>query len=99
MPSRPSGGGIDDSLWAFIKRCSSISSNGRPSADEVVTFLKKYRPPSKAAISPDDLTRILPVNLPEVTARGGFAEIRKCTLARDGRSMQVCQFLSDEKVI
>ncbi|KAJ8581641.1 kinase-like protein [Rhizopogon salebrosus TDB-379] len=89
MPSRPSGGGIDDSLWAFIKRCCSISSNGRPSADEVVTFLKKYRPPSKAASSPDDLTRMLPAFLPKVIDSGGYADIRKCTLTRDGGILQV----------
>lgn len=95
MPSRPGGGGIDNNLWNFIKRCCSSSPRSRPSIADILAFLMQHKPVSK--VTPDDLTRMLPNIAPKVIACGGFADIRKCTLTRDGRTIQVCPFSSNER--
>ncbi|KAG2131268.1 kinase-like domain-containing protein [Suillus bovinus] len=88
MPSRPGGDGIDDSLWNFITRCCSFIPRDRPSATQILEFLDQYKP-SKVNISPDDLTNIL-YDIPLFPTDGGsFADIRKCTLKRDGNTIQV----------
>ncbi|OJA19896.1 hypothetical protein AZE42_07022 [Rhizopogon vesiculosus] len=89
MPSRPGGGGIDNALWNVIKQCCSFLPRDRRSAAEILAFLKQYKPTSRITISPDNLTRDLPAIPPKVSHCGGFADVRKCTLRRDGRTVQV----------
>ncbi|KAG1799346.1 kinase-like domain-containing protein [Suillus plorans] len=89
MPPRPVGGGIDDSLWNFIKRCCSFIPRDRPSATQILEFLEHQYEPSEVEISPDDLTEML-CNRPLFhTVAGGFAYITKCTLKRDWNTIQV----------
>lgn len=89
MPSRPGGGGIDDSLWNFITRCCSFIPRDRPSATQILEFFEHQYKPSKVNISPDDLTEML-CNIPRnPTVSGGFADIRKCTLKKNGKTKQV----------
>ncbi|KAG2108006.1 kinase-like domain-containing protein [Suillus discolor] len=89
MPPRPVGGGIDNSLWNFITRCCSFIPRDRPSATQILEFLKHQYTPSEVDISPDDLTGMLR-NTPLIpTTSGGFAHITKCTLKRDWNTIQV----------
>lgn len=89
MPSRPGGGGIDDPLWNFITRCCSFTPRDRPSATQILEFFEHQYKPSKVNISPDNLTKMLCNIPPTPTVSGGFADIRRCTLKRDGKTMQV----------
>lgn len=89
MPSRPGGGGIDDFLWNFITRCCSFTPHDRPSAAQILEFFEHRYKPSKANISPDNLTKMLCNIPPNPTVSGGFADIRKCMLKRDGKTTQV----------
>ncbi|KAG0701598.1 kinase-like domain-containing protein [Suillus ampliporus] len=90
MPSRPGGVGIDDSLWNFIKRCCSFVPRNRPSAAQILDFFaKQYKPSNKGNVSPYDLTEMLSNIPPSSTVCGSFANIRRCTLERDGKTMQV----------
>ncbi|KAG1749532.1 kinase-like domain-containing protein [Suillus lakei] len=89
MPSRPGGGGIDDSLWNFIRRCCSFVPCNRPSAAEILQFFEYQYKPSEVNITPENLTKML-CNIPaSPTVSGGFADIRRCTLKKDGKNMQV----------
>ncbi|KAG1854804.1 kinase-like domain-containing protein [Suillus subalutaceus] len=89
MPSRPGGGGIDDFLWNFITRCCSFTPRDRPSATQILEFFEHQYKPSKINISPDNLTKMLCNIPPNPTVSGGFADIRRCMLKRDGRTTQV----------
>ncbi|KAG1900067.1 kinase-like domain-containing protein [Suillus fuscotomentosus] len=89
MPPRPVGGGIDDSLWNFITRCCSFIPRDRPSATQILEFLKYQYKPSEVDISSDDLTEMLCNRPPFHTVSGGFAYITKCTLKRDWNTIQV----------
>jgi serine/threonine protein kinase len=92
VPSRPGGGGIDDSLWNFITCCCSFIPRDRPSATQILEFFEHQYKPSKVNISPDDLTEML-CNIPRnPTVSGGFADIRKCTLKKNGKTKQVGRF-------
>lgn len=89
MPSRPGGDGVDDSLWNFITHCCSFTPRDRPSATQILDFFKYQYKPSKVDISPHNLTDLL-YNIPiTATVSGGFADIRRCTLKRDGKTIQV----------
>ncbi|KAG1731180.1 kinase-like domain-containing protein [Suillus paluster] len=89
-PSRPCGGGIDDSLWDFIERCWSFIPRNRPSAAQILNFFEKpYKLSGNGHVSPYDLTEMLPKILPAPIAFGSFADIRRCTLERDGKPLQV----------
>ncbi|KAG1819813.1 kinase-like domain-containing protein [Suillus subaureus] len=92
MPSRPGGGGIDDLLWNFITRCCSFTPCDRPSATQILEFFEHQYKPSKANISPDNLTKMLCNIPPNPTVSGGFADIRRCTLKTDGKATQVNRF-------
>lgn len=89
MPSRPGGGGIDDMLWNFITRCCSFTPSERPSATQILDFFEHQYKPSNVDISPDNLTELLDDVPSTPTVFGGFADIRKCTLKRDGKTIQV----------
>jgi serine/threonine protein kinase len=91
MPSRPGGGGIDDMLWNFITRCCSFTPSERPSATQILDFFEHQYKPSNVDISPDNLTELLDDVPSTPTVFGGFADIRKCTLKRDGKTIQVGQ--------
>ncbi|KAG1865397.1 kinase-like domain-containing protein [Suillus subluteus] len=89
MPSRPGGGGIDDFLWNFITRCCSFTPRDRPSATQILEFFEHQYKPGMINISPDNLTKMLCNIPPNPTVSGGFADIRKCMLKRDGKTTQL----------